>query len=178
PAAAENGDAIRDLEDLVQLVADEDDRLSVRLEAADDGEQLLRLLRGEDSRGLVEDQDLGAAIERFENLDALLLADSDVAHERARVDREAELLRQLAHTLLGAALVEEDALARLDAEDDVLGHRHHRDEHEMLVHHPDAGLDRIARRAEVDGLPVQEDVAAVSVVEPVQDVHERRLAGA
>ena len=37
-------------------------------------------------------------------------------------------------------------------EHDVLGHRHHRDQHEVLVHHPDAGVDRRPRRAELNRL--------------------------
>ena len=37
-------------------------------------------------------------------------------------------------------------------QDDVLGHRHHRDQHEVLVHHPDADLDGVARRAQVERL--------------------------
>ena len=91
---------------------------------------------------------------------------------------QAELLRQLAHTLFGAALVEQDALARLDAEDDVLGHRHHRDEHEVLVHHPDPVLDGVGRRVQDDGLALDADLAFVRLVEAVDDVHQRRLAGA
>ena len=104
--------------------------------------------------------------------------DRDRAHERGRVDDEPELLRQLAHARLRPALVEEDLVARLHPEDDVLGHGHHRDEHEVLVHHPDPGLDRIAGRAEADRLPVQEDLAGVVLEEPVEDGHQRRLAGA
>ena len=65
----------------------------------------------------------------------------------------------------------------LDAEDDVLGDGHHRDEHEVLVHHPDPGLDRLARRRERDGLSVEPDLSPVGPVEPVEDVHQRRLAG-
>ena len=44
-ALAEDGDPIRDLEHLVQLVADEDDRLPVGLERPEDREELARLLR-------------------------------------------------------------------------------------------------------------------------------------
>ena len=48
----------------------------------------------------------------------------------------------------------------------------------MLVDHPHPGVDRGARRAELDWTPVDHDLALVGVVEPVQDVHQRRLAGA
>jgi hypothetical protein len=66
---------------------------------------------------------------------------------------------------------------RLGGEDDVLGHRHHRDQHEVLVHHPDPVLDRGLGRAQVRRLAVDPDLALVGPVEPVEDVHQRRLAG-
>ena len=47
----------------------------------------------------------------------------------------------------------------------------------MLVHHPDAGVDRGLRRAELDRLARDHDLALVRVVEPVEDVHQGRLAG-
>ena len=81
--------------------------------------------------------------------------------------------------LLGGVLVEQDPLAgRLDPEHDVLGDRHHRDQHEVLVDHADPQVDRIARRAHRDRLPVDPDLALVRLVETVEDVHQRRLAGA
>ena len=98
--------------------------------------------------------------------------------ESRRIDRQAELLGQHADALLRDILGEEHAFPRLDAEHDVLGHGHDRDQHEVLVHHPDARLDRVPRGAEDDGLAVQQDLACIGLVEPVQDVHQRRLARA
>ena len=66
----------------------------------------------------------------------------------------------------------------LDAEHDVLGDGEHRHEHEVLVDHADAGGDRVARAAERDRLAVDQDLALVGLVEAVQDVHQRGLAGA
>ena len=85
---------------------------------------------------------------------------------------------KVAHALLGACEVEERALRRLAGEDDVLRHAHDRDEHEALVHHPDPVVDRVVRRVDEDPLAVQPDLALVRVVEPVEDVHEGRLARA
>ena len=70
-----------------------------------DREQLARLLRREHGRRLVEDQDIGAAVERLQDLDALLLADGDRARRAPRVDGEPVLLRDLAHARLRPALV-------------------------------------------------------------------------
>ena len=76
-------------------------------------------------------------------------------------------------------VIEEDAgRVGLRAEHDVLGHRHHRDEHEVLVDHPDPVLDGVLRRVHRDRLALDEDLALVRPVQAVDDVHERRLAGA
>ena len=87
--------------------------------------------------------------------------------------------RELTDPRLGGAHVDQDAVPhRLRGEDDVLRHRHHRDEHEVLVDHAHARVDRGARRPELDGLALDQDLALVGVVEPVEDVHEGRLARA
>ena len=86
-----------------------------RLRLRDDLEQLPRLLRRQHRRRLVEDQDVGAAVERLQDLDALLLADRDVVDPRVRVDREAERSRQLAHALLARRVVVEQHAARASA---------------------------------------------------------------
>ena len=48
----------------------------------------------------------------------------------------------------------------------------------MLVHHADAARDRISGGGEGNLLPLEVDLAGVRVVQPVEDVHQRRLAGA
>ena len=54
---------------------DEDDRHSVEYEPAQDLEELDGFLWREHRRRLVEDEDVGAAVQRLQDLDALLLAD-------------------------------------------------------------------------------------------------------
>ncbi len=46
-----------------------------RVERSEDREELARLLRREHGGRLVEDQDVGPAVERLQDLDPLLLAD-------------------------------------------------------------------------------------------------------
>ncbi len=177
--APDHGDPVGDREDLVELVADEDDARPLGREAAQDGEDLDGLLRGENRRGLVEDQDPGAAVERLEDLDALLDPDGQLADERARVDLEAELLGQGPDLAIGLLRVEHDRVGhRLVAEDDVLGHGEDGDQHEVLVDHPDAAGDRVGRARDADHLAVDEHFPLVGLDQPVEDVHERALAGA
>src|SRR5690606_674096 len=63
------------------------------------------------------------------------------------------------------------------SEHDVLGDGEDGHEHEVLVHHADAGGHRVARAGERDGLTVDDDLTAVGLVQPVQHVHQRALAG-
>ena len=79
-----HGDAVRDLENLVQLVGDEDDRHPLAVEGTSGSRRARRFLRSEDRRGLVEDEDVGPAVERLQDLHALLLSDRDVFDLRSR----------------------------------------------------------------------------------------------
>ena len=179
-APPQDGDAIGDLEHLVQLVADEDDRQqSLPRQPPQKLEELVRLLRCEHAGRLVEDQDVRVPVERLDDLDALLLADGDVLYARIRVDCELEGFRELAHAPPRRAVIEKHAcLRRLGRKHDVLGDGHDRDQHEVLVHHPDPSRDCVPRRVDPDGLALEEDPAVVRVVEAVEDVHQGRLPGA
>ena len=177
--ATQDRDPVGDLEHLVELVGDEDHGQALANERAQDLEELARLLHSQDCRRLVEDQHLGHAVERLQDLDPLLLADADVLHLRRGVDRELVRARELGHPLLGRLAVEEHPFARrLVGEDDVPGDRHHRDQHEVLVHHPDSAPDRVLRGRERDRLALEPDLPLVGLGQAVEDVHQRRLARA
>ena len=64
------------------------------------------------------------------------------------------------------------------AKDDVLGHGERRNEPEVLVHHADPRVERVARGVEMHELAVELDLPLVRAVEAREDVRERRLAGA
>ena len=177
-AVAHHVDRVGQRHDLAQLVRDQDHRGAAVAQRAQDVEQLVGLLRRQHRGRLVEDQDAGAAIQRLQDLDALLLADRQVADQRVRVDAQRVFAAEpLDLGARGPRLCSQQR-ARLGAEHDVLQHREGVDQHEVLVHHADAGVDRVARVADRDRLAVDEDLAAVGLVEAVQDAHQRRLAGA
>ena len=92
PAAPDHRDPVRYLEHLVELVADEDDAPAALGQAAQEEEDLLRLLRREHGRRFVEDEDARVAVESLQDLDALLLADRERADLDVRIDLEAEAL--------------------------------------------------------------------------------------
>ena len=145
-------------------MADEDNRHPVVAEAAQRREQRLHLLRHEHRGRLVEDEHLAVAVERLQDLDALLLADGEAVDARPGIRADAEPLRRLGHLLRGD--VEPHARAVGRAEDDVLGHGHRLHEREVLRDHPDPGRDRVLRRVDRHGPPVDEDVPASGRVSP------------
>ena len=121
---------------------------------------------------------LAPPIEHLEDLDPLPVTHAEVLDQRVRVDVEAVGVGDLLDARPGCAEVEEAALGRLAAEDDVLEHREVVGEHEVLVDHADAGGDGVARRVEAHLLAVDGDRALVGSLHAVEDVHQRRLAGA
>ncbi len=76
--APHDADVVGRFHDLAQLVGDQDDGLALVPEAAKDAEQMVRLGRGQDARGFVQDQDVGLAVQRLQDLYPLLVADRQV----------------------------------------------------------------------------------------------------
>ena len=170
----QDGDAVRDRADLVELVRDEDDGAALGRHAPEHLEEGLRLLRREHGGGLVEDEQLGLAGEGLDDLDALLLADRELPDPGAGVHVKPVALAQLGDPRFRSGPSDAAVLA----EHHVLGDGERLDQAEVLVHHADARLDRVARRVELHRQAVQCQRALVGSVEAGQAVGERRLAGA
>ena len=121
-APPQHRDAVGDVEDLVELVADEHDRLAGLAQASEVLEQLLGLLRREHRGGLVEDQHVDAPVERLQDLDTLLLADRQVLDRRRSGRTWKPYVAASSATRSCAASMSRTA-ASLVAQDDVLGRR-------------------------------------------------------
>ena len=72
---AQHGDAVADGKHLVQLVRDKNQCMPALRHLVEGLEQVLHLLRGQHGGWLVQDQQIRAAVEGFDNLHPLLLAD-------------------------------------------------------------------------------------------------------
>ena len=83
-ARAHDADLVGHRHDLAQLVGDQDDGAPLRLEVAQDAEQMVGLLRRQHAGGLVQDQDMGAAEQSLEDLDPLLHAHRQLARPGRR----------------------------------------------------------------------------------------------
>ena len=151
----------------------------LRLEVAQDAEQMVGLLRRQHAGGLVQDQDVGAAEQGLEDLDPLLHAHRQLRRPARRGrPRARSRARAPATSARARATPLGQREAALGAQQQVLQDGERLDQHEVLVDHADAGLDRVLRAADRPLLAVDQDLAAVGLVEAVEDVHQRRLAGA
>ena len=157
---------------------DEDDGLPLLGHRAQSVEKRVGLLRSEHGGRLVHDQNARLAVERLQDLDALLLADRELPDSCLGIDREAVATAQLPDALLDRARMDDETppVTTVVAEDDVLGHRERLDETEVLVHHADPRVERVARRVKADVLAVELDRPVVLAVEAGENVRERRLA--
>ena len=176
---AHDRDPVGDREDLAELVADEDDAAAGRGHRPQRAEQLVGLLRGEDGRRLVHDQDPRAAVEHLEDLDPLLLADRQLPDLGARVDAQPDLGGEVADLAPRSRRrsSRNRGWSRPSRTFSVTVMR--RDEREVLVDHPEAVRRwRRAASGTSTGRAVDADLPVVGPVQPGEDVHQRALAGA
>ena len=105
PAAVEHDEAVGDVEDVVDVVADEEDRAAARPHLAHEVEDLGGLGQRQRRRRLVEHDQVGLLVDGAGDGDALALAAGELADDRVRREDlrgEADLAHQplgLAHLL-------------------------------------------------------------------------------
>ena len=178
-AALQHHDPVADREDVLQAVRDDDLGDAVLLQLEHGLEQPLGRHHREVGGRLVEDDDARLERDGAGDGDRLLAAARqalDALVDRVDVDLEAlqHLRRPRAYILLA---VDEEALARPAAEEDVLADVHVPAEREVLVDHLDADVAALVRALEMDRLAGDEDLAGVALVGAGEDLHQRRLAG-
>src|SRR5690606_15676721 len=116
------------------------------------------------------------AIERFQDFDALLLADRQIAHEGVWRDVvEPEALRGFVYDLFHLAALQQGT--SLIPQHDVFGHRERWHEREMLGYVTDSMRDGAGGRTEANGPVVDQDRTGIWLVKPVEDLHQRCFAG-
>ena len=108
-------------------------------------EQPVGLDTGECRRRLVHDDQPCVANEGAQDLDLLLVCDAKRLDANGRVVLEADPSRELTEPLALLRPVDDTRLPELDAEEDVVQHRHRRREGKLLVDERDAVPDRVPR---------------------------------
>ena len=176
-----HGDAIGDLEDVVEVVRDQDDREALLAEPLDEREHLLGLRDAERRGRLVEDDELRVPHHRPGDRDRLALPTRERGHLLAdRPDRrDAQRLQRLGGALLHHRLLKHlDEVVRLAPEIHVLDDVEVVAEREVLVDDLDPEVRRVPRAGDVNAVAFEVDLARVDRVDAGDGFDQRRLARA
>ena len=160
--------------DFMQLVADIQNAAALGGQTPQHLEQALHRLRREHGSGLVQNQQARIGQQGADDLDALALAYPQRMHGTLRIQRQAVDGSLLADHGLDLR----QAVAAIQTEPDVLGHRERIEQAEVLEHHGDAQRTRLLRRFHTYRLAIDGNAAFVSLHSAVDDLHQRGFAGA
>ena len=139
----------------MQLVCDEDNRLAGIAQRPHNRKEGFDLLRRQNGGRLVKDQHIGRSEKHFQNLDTLLDTDRQVLDQDVRGHIHAIAGIDLCHLLACRGKIQKiTGAGRLDAKDDIFHNAEHRDQHEMLMHHANAGGDAVPRTLKDGGRTV------------------------
>ena len=177
----QDGDAVRHLEDVMEVVRDDDDAQAFLGQTADEIQHLTRLCHSQSGCRLVEDHELRLPHDRFRHRYCLTLPSGQPRHPLADglQRRDGEIVERRPRSLLHARLVEHaDVVDALAAEEHVRDDVEVVGEGEILVDHLDAEVGGVARAVDVDLRPLEERGAFVERIDADDAFDERRLAGA
>ena len=119
-------------------MTDQDHRCAAPGQGPDGFEQPVRFARRKHGGGFVENQYARVAIERLDDLDALLRADAESADDGVGIERKRVSLGKPAHPPRQRVDRQPPTGQPVIAQDHVLGHGKRGDQEEMLMHHADA----------------------------------------
>jgi len=156
-------------------VADEDHGHVLTGHHAQDFKQGTRLLGGQYSGGLIQDQQARTHIECLENLNPLLLTHGQLPHFRSQVQFHTITLTKPLDFLLGLAQIQQHGRIRTD--NDVFQNAQGRHQHKVLVYHSNAASDGLGRRRHLNGFALHENLTMLRLVEAVDAFGQCRLAG-
>ena len=173
-AFAQDGHAVGNLQHLVQLVGDDDDGFSILTHVAHDAEQLLRFLRREHGGRFVQNQNLRAAIEHFDDFKRLLLADAHFIDLLIQINIKCVAVADFARLLTDG--LEVIFFVLIHHERDVFHRREYVDELEMLVNHADSQRVSVLGAADFRRLLIDLNFAAVRIIDTGDHVHQGGFA--
>ena len=179
PARAQDGHVVAEAEDLVDEMADEQDRDALPLQRGHDLEQPVDLAAGDGRGRLVHDQHARVERQRLDDLDRLPLGDAERLHRQAHVDLHAQAQQQLVRGRVHRRPVDAAAAPRLAADEDVLGDRQIGKHRRVLVDDGDAVALRVGRALNDDLARRRAGSWPLSGrMDAGEDLDQRALAGA
>ena len=169
-AFTKHGHTVRQLLYLVHLMGDDHDGLAVVAHVAQDPEQFFRFLRGQDGGGLVQDQNVGPAVEHFDDLHRLFLGHGHVVDLLVGIQIETVLPAKVVDAL--RHLLDVEASLFLQPQSHVFRRGQHVDQFKVLVDHADPVLERILGGSNDHFLAVDVDLAGIREIDTCQHVHQ------
>ena len=178
-AVSHDADVVGDLEDLLDLVADEHDGDAGVAQLADGLEEGFDLLLREGRGRLVHDDELRVEQKRAADGDQLLVRDAEIAHLVVEIDVVADLREGLLRGGLPALAVDQlPAGGDLGVDGQVFHDGQVRENGQVLIDDLDAELGGLGRRDLGDHLVLEDDLAFVLRVDAGDDLDQRRFAAA
>ena len=177
-AVAQDGDRVRYLHHLVELVRDDDRGDPVVTEFDDEIEQVPAVGIVERRGGLVQDQQPNLLGQRLGDLHELLLADADIRDAGLRAFRKPDPVQQCPRLAERLVPADDAVAAQLVSQEEVFSDRQVRHQRELLVNDRDATALTGPDVLELARLPVEQDLAVVAAmrIDAAEDLHQRRLA--
>ena len=153
----------------------EDNGLVVGLHVPKHGKELVCLLRREDCRRLIQNENLGTSVEDLYDFDGLLLGDRHIVDLLLWVYVESVAVADLLDLLVYGSKIH---LSIVKTKDYVLSRRKDIDQVVMLVDHPNAKVECIPWRPYGHRFAVLEYLSTIGLIDTGKHVHKRRLSAA
>ncbi|MPM59538.1 hypothetical protein SDC9_106382 [bioreactor metagenome] len=168
----EDADPVADAQHLPQLMADENDALSLRRHLPDHFKQRLALLRQQHGGWLVQNQDFRTGVQKLQNLDFLLHADAQPLHGAVQLHLNVVLFLQLFKLRAHLFPVPYGQRSRPVHQAHVLHRVKPAHQHEMLVHHADTVAHGVLGAGNFYLLAAQQDAARVGMIHSENNIHQ------
>ena len=167
---AQNSYPVGDIHYLVELVGDDDHGFAVGFHVAHDIKEPVGFLRSEDSGGLVQNQNVCAPVEYFDDFHRLLFGDRHVINFFVGVDDEAILLADFRNP--GGCGFEIQLAGLFQAQHNIF--RCGKDIHqfEVLMDHADAAVKGVFGRCDGDGISADQNLSFIGEINSGQHVHQ------
>ena len=165
--APEDGHPIGDFLHFIHFMRDKDHRAPAGGHLFHVYEQLCRFLRRQNRRRLIQDQYARTSIEHPDDFHPLLFTDGQLPNRRVRIDGQTEPFFKLVDFGADVRIGKQKRALSL-AQLHILGHGEGLHQFEMLIHHADAGRNRLPGRSKRTGFPVDQDLPGIRPVQPGQ----------
>ena len=175
---SQNRNPVAQRHDFVELVGYKYNRDSEAPQPTELLKQFCGFLRGQDRRGLIQNQQFNTADERFEQFHLLPFADADFLENLVDINIKLVLIRNFLRDPNSFLLIEDRAFCGLYAKYDIFRDRKFRNLHEVLVHHADAVRNRIERVVDFHLGALDQNTALLTVFQTKQDFHQGCFARA